>query len=265
MGKKVIFTEKQMKEILGEDIYDGIYNDQTSQGTEYPVDSIPATDHEVIPTEPGGEVTMTDKYGNEKIANNMWVRRGNYALYEGKKKIVKNDNGEIVPEVCPKCGSKIGVYIEGEPIYRCSNKKCKEYFGTVPFPKSLQKEMDEMDKKIEKKKRLNERNAELDNKALYSLPEKIRRYATPDGEHDKIMKRLASGEKMTIQSLYRLRNELENSSNGIIKNEIDKILKNAQSQGQSLRNVHAMANPATNGKNINKNKNNNIIYDFSND
>jgi hypothetical protein len=39
-----------------------------------------------------------------------------------------------LPELCPKCGSTIGVYLHGEPVFRCTNKKCMKYFGTVPFP-----------------------------------------------------------------------------------------------------------------------------------
>jgi len=52
-----------------------------------------------------------------------------------EKKVIKNDKGEIVPEICPECGSKIGLYIQGEPVYLCSNKKCNKYFGTMPFKK----------------------------------------------------------------------------------------------------------------------------------
>ena len=48
-----------------------------------------------------------------------------------KKKVV-NDEGEQVPEKCVDCGSKVGVYIQGEPVYKCS--KCGKYYGTVPFP-----------------------------------------------------------------------------------------------------------------------------------
>lgn len=44
----------------------------------------------------------------------------------------KNDKGETVPEFCPKCGSKIGVFIQGEPVFLCTNKDCKKYFGTLP-------------------------------------------------------------------------------------------------------------------------------------
>lgn len=50
---------------------------------------------------------------------------------EKRKKVVKNDKGEVVPEFCKKCGGKVGTYICGEPIYKCS--ECGEYYGTVPF------------------------------------------------------------------------------------------------------------------------------------
>lgn len=46
----------------------------------------------------------------------------------------KNDKGEEVPKICPKCGGKVGVFIQGEPVYLCIN--CKKYFGTVPFKES---------------------------------------------------------------------------------------------------------------------------------
>lgn len=45
----------------------------------------------------------------------------------------ENDKGEKVPKTCPKCGSKIGVFFRGEPVFLCSNKDCAKYFGTVPF------------------------------------------------------------------------------------------------------------------------------------
>ena len=56
-----------------------------------------------------------------------------YNVHEGKKrkKVVKNDEGETVPEFCKKCGGKVGTYICGEPIYKCS--ECGEYYGTMPF------------------------------------------------------------------------------------------------------------------------------------
>ena len=226
MSKKVYFTSEQLKHIMGEDAMGG-YLSNTSTGSEYPVDSIPATDGEVIPTEPCGDTRTADAYAKNKIANNQWTRRGaGYSLYEdSKKKVVKNDEGGIVPDVCPKCGSKVGLYIKGEPVYLCSNEKCNKYFGTKPF-----------------KKHLNERNAELDGKKLYSLPNEVRVFATPDGEHDDIMKRLRSGEQMDLPSLYRLRNELGNSSNTKITGAINSLIKRAQMQGDSLRNVHSNTN-----------------------
>lgn len=45
----------------------------------------------------------------------------------------KNDKGKEVPKICPKCGSKVCIFLRGEPVFLCSNKKCRKYFGTVPF------------------------------------------------------------------------------------------------------------------------------------
>lgn len=61
----------------------------------------------------------------------MHDRVGKSNLEEKRKKVVRNDKGEIVPEFCKKCGGKVGTYICGEPIYKCS--ECGEYYGTVPF------------------------------------------------------------------------------------------------------------------------------------
>ena len=61
----------------------------------------------------------------------MHDRVGKSNLQEKRKKIVKNDEGKVVPEFCKKCGGKVGTYICGEPIYKCC--ECGEYYGTVPF------------------------------------------------------------------------------------------------------------------------------------
>lgn len=53
--------------------------------------------------------------------------------YIGESSFI-NDKGQTVPKKCPECGSDIGVFIEGEPIYRCMNKECKKYFGVVKPP-----------------------------------------------------------------------------------------------------------------------------------
>ena len=182
MSKKVYFTRQQLEHIVGEDVMNGGgYLDKTSTGSEYPVDSLPATDSEVIMTEPGGDSRTEDAYASQKIANNQWTRRGNFALYENSKK------------------------------------------------------------------KLNERNAELDGKDLYSLPNEVRAFATPDGVHDDIMNRLRSGEQMNLASLYRLRNELNDSSNTKITSAIDSIIKRAQSQGAALRDTHADAGTEISG------------------
>ena len=69
-------------------------------------------------------------FQSDDVGDEAWMRNH---LYENKKrkKVVKNDEGEIVPEFCKKCGGKVGTYICGEPIYKCS--ECGEYYGTVPF------------------------------------------------------------------------------------------------------------------------------------
>lgn len=58
-----------------------------------------------------------------------------------KHKVIKNDEGKVVPEFCKKCGGKVGTYICGEPIYKCS--ECGEYYGTVPFTLGRKKNIKE--------------------------------------------------------------------------------------------------------------------------
>lgn len=48
----------------------------------------------------------------------------------------KDDKGNDIPKICPKCGSKVGVFLRGEPVFLCTNKECGKYFGTVPFPEN---------------------------------------------------------------------------------------------------------------------------------
>ena len=38
-----------------------------------------------------------------------------------------------VPKKCEECGSDVVLKIEGEPIFICSNEKCKKYYGVLPF------------------------------------------------------------------------------------------------------------------------------------
>lgn len=48
-----------------------------------------------------------------------------------KKKRIYNDEGDVVPQICPKCGGTVVLKIQGEPVYVCSN--CDAYYGTMPF------------------------------------------------------------------------------------------------------------------------------------
>lgn len=77
-------------------------------------------DEETLDRTPGDTCGMHDRVGKSNVG-------------EGKKrkKVVKNDKGEVVPEKCTVCGEKVGLYIKGEPVYLCS--KCGKYYGTMPF------------------------------------------------------------------------------------------------------------------------------------
>lgn len=88
----------------------------------YPKQTSVVTKKEVWPQEDYSAPEEHMDYVSREYAN----------LEEGRKKIVKNDKGEIVPDKCPECGADVGLYIQGEPIYRCSNDKCKKYFGAMP-------------------------------------------------------------------------------------------------------------------------------------
>lgn len=95
------------------------------------------------------EELEADAYLRGNLMFRKWTEDERRKLNESKKKkknkkdkTVYNDKGEVVPEFCDKCGSKVGVYICGEPVYKCTNKKCHKYFGTMPF--SLNEELEMM-------------------------------------------------------------------------------------------------------------------------
>ena len=77
-----------------------------------------------------------------------WEKSHNFDPYEDWSNTTEstknrtNDKGETVPEKCPKCGSDIGVFLRGEPVFLCTNKKCNKYFGTLPFPKHIKESVD---------------------------------------------------------------------------------------------------------------------------
>lgn len=68
-----------------------------------------------------------------------WLNDDNHEKKNRKKEPMaeairkwKNDEGQDVPRVCPKCGAPVKVFLRGEPVFLCSDKKCGKYFGTVP-------------------------------------------------------------------------------------------------------------------------------------
>lgn len=54
-----------------------------------------------------------------------------------------NDKGDSVPKICPVCKSEVGIFLKGEPVYCCTNKKCNKFFGVVPCRKFKKKSVNE--------------------------------------------------------------------------------------------------------------------------
>lgn len=87
--------------------------------------------------------------GRYRLDTNIWRIRPNVRqnesrdkknkieyLRQGNGKLWKTDKGEKVPKYCPKCGEKMGLYIQGEPIFKCDKG---HYFGTLEFNESKKK------------------------------------------------------------------------------------------------------------------------------
>lgn len=70
-----------------------------------------------------GRVTLTE-------SDVSWIIDDSVVCESADERV--NDEGEKVPETCPKCGSKVGLFLKGEPVWLCSNNKCKTYFGVAP-------------------------------------------------------------------------------------------------------------------------------------
>ena len=77
-------------------------------------------------------------------AKSYWDDPSAMVTLEAKREKRKraNDEGKAVPEVCDKCGAKVGLFFRGEPVWVCSNKKCNKYYGTLPFPNKSANESD---------------------------------------------------------------------------------------------------------------------------
>lgn len=116
-----IFTEEQIKKFIGENF--ASYLNKDDSGTGFNDDSLEKTYGEIKPEEDGNNKPLTtNKDANQKIPEFPWFRRSYNTLYENK-----------IPKKCPECGSEIGLFIKGEPVYLCTNNKCNKYFGTKEF------------------------------------------------------------------------------------------------------------------------------------
>lgn len=122
--KKILFTEKQIKSILGEEAF--TYLDKEDNGMDFPEDSLAATGGEVLTNDPDAdEFPTTDKIAASKTRSHPFYRNSGYGtMFEGKKKIVKNDEGDVVPEIRQECG---------------------KYFGVMPFSKKLYERNHQLD------------------------------------------------------------------------------------------------------------------------
>ena len=231
MARNFYFTEEQMKHILGEDFVS--YLDKSDNGCDYPNDSIEANYSQIKPEDNGSKNPVTtDKVAGEKASTHPWLRKSFTTLYEDKKKIVLNDEGDVVPEVCPKCGSKVVVKIQGEPIYICSNKKCNKYFGTMPCT-LYETAMD-----------IDGRNFRLGR----NTNQMIDKLAQNNGG-DKMINNMSNEKDTPIETLYtRLRRIKEMKKNDPtryqaingkqLEKNIQSTIENAKRMGQSLKNTN---------------------------
>lgn len=52
-------------------------------------------------------------------------------LLQGNGKPWLTDEDKTVPKKCPECGSDMGLFLMGEPVFLCKEKQ--HYFGTLKF------------------------------------------------------------------------------------------------------------------------------------
>lgn len=127
----VIFCDdRHPKDILRTFCHEMIHHSQNLDG----VDLSFSSDDDVKDNERLEEIE-SEAYLKGNVYFRKWTeyakKDSKDVLQEGRKKVVKNDEGEIVPEKCDKCGGDVVCQIHGEPVYVC--KECGKYFGTVPF------------------------------------------------------------------------------------------------------------------------------------
>lgn len=80
----------------------------------------------------------------DKLLKNKYTRNSKHKINEkveyrltlNEIKNRKNEEGKEVPQKCEECGSDVVLKIKGEPIFICSNEKCKKYYGVLPFSRN---------------------------------------------------------------------------------------------------------------------------------
>lgn len=233
MKRKFIFTEEQIKKIMGENFV--AYLNKDDAGTGFNDNSIDISNNQIKPEEDSDDNPVTtNKFAKDKIPHYSWFRRSYNALYEGKKKIL-NDNGDIVPDKCDVCGAEVRVYIKGEPVYLCSNHKCNKYFGTMVCNIN------------ERNQYLNGQNFKL-GKNTNDMIDNIANVNTSD----KMINNMSNDKNTPLATHYTRLNRIKNMKkndpvryNNINGNKLEKSLKstieNAKQIGQSLKNTEVNA------------------------
>ena len=69
-----------------------------------------------------------------QLRNNIELLKNNHESAILSESSYITDDGKKVPKKCDKCGSKVGVFLQGEPLYKCINKECNKIYGVVKFP-----------------------------------------------------------------------------------------------------------------------------------
>lgn len=130
--KKVVLfcKDRHPKDILRSYAHEMVHHAQNLEGKD-----LNFTSNDDVKDNKKLEKLESEAYLKGNVFFRKWTeykQSGKNSINESKsnKKVV-NDEGEIVPENCEECGGKIGTYICGEPIYKCS--KCGKYYGTVKF------------------------------------------------------------------------------------------------------------------------------------
>ena len=128
--KKVVLfcKDRHPKDILRSFAHEMVHHSQNLSGKD-----LNFTTNDDVKDNKNLEKLESEAYLKGNVFFRKWTEyknSENKSLNESKSKVVINDEGEVVPDNC-ECGGKIGTYICGEPIYKCS--KCGKYYGTVKF------------------------------------------------------------------------------------------------------------------------------------